>query len=70
MFKKLTSLSVVLALASSLTACIAVSDGHGDSAKQIAIMSQQALTTCGAGNVDKVSTSSFSCKDRIPRASN
>lgn len=70
MLKKLLSLAAVVVTVSSLSACIAVSEGGGDSSKQIAMMSQQAIATCGAGNVDKVSTSSFTCKDRIIRPQN
>ncbi|WMW79277.1 hypothetical protein RF679_11520 [Undibacterium cyanobacteriorum] len=70
MLKKTVSISSILAVVASLSACIAVSEGGGDSSKQIAIMSQQAISTCGAGNVDKVSTSSFTCKDRIIRPQN
>lgn len=70
MLKRFITGGCVLALTFSLTACIAVSEGGGDSSKQIAIMSQQAISTCGAGNVDKVSTSSFTCKDRIIRPQN
>lgn len=53
---------LILASALSLSACISVSENSPEKSKQIAEMAQQAVTTCGQGNVDKVSTSSFNCK--------
>lgn len=64
----LTTLAMMAVL--SLSACISVSESNMESGKQIAIMSQQAITTCGQGNVEKVTTNSFSCKDRIIRTQN
>lgn len=55
---------VVLALAMSLCACISVTETGSEKSKQVADMAQQAVTTCGQGNVDKVSTSSFTCKGK------
>ena len=45
-----------------LSACISVSENSVEAGKQISVMSQQATTTCGQGNVDKVTTTSFTCK--------
>ena len=70
MFKKIIALSTVLLVVSSLSACISVSESNVESGKQIAIMSQQAIATCGQGNVEKVTTNSFSCKDRVIRPQN
>ncbi len=70
MFNKTISLISVLLTATSLSACISVSESSQESGKQIAIMSQQAIATCGQGNVEKVTTNSFSCKDRIIRPQN
>lgn len=66
MKKILSTLGILLAV-SSLSACISVSESNMESGKQIAIMSQQAIATCGQGNVDKVSTSSFSCKSQVAK---
>jgi hypothetical protein len=60
--KKVISTLGILLAGASLSACISVSESNHESGKQIAIMSQQAIATCGQGNVDKVSTTSFSCK--------
>lgn len=60
--KKLVQILTLIAVAGSMTACISVSESGADSGKQIAIMSQQATATCGPGNVDKVTTTSFTCK--------
>lgn len=70
MFNKIITLISVLLTATSLSACISVSESSQESGKQIAIMSQQAIATCGQGNVEKVTTNSFSCKDRIIRPQN
>ncbi|MBC3882186.1 hypothetical protein H8K35_12395 [Undibacterium sp. LX40W] len=70
MLKKIVAVVAVFAATISLSACISVSESNVESGKQIAIMSQQAVTTCGAGNVEKVTTTSFSCKDRIIRPQN
>ncbi|MBI3283540.1 MAG: hypothetical protein HYZ65_01630 [Burkholderiales bacterium] len=60
--KKLIQILSLIALASSLSACISVSESNLEGSKQIAAMSQQAIATCGQGNVDKVTTNSFTCK--------
>lgn len=65
--KKIFSMLTILALATSLNACISVSESNMESGKQIAIMSQQAISTCGQGNVDKVTTNSFSCKSQVAK---
>lgn len=46
----------------SLSACISVVESTAEAGKQINVMSQQAVATCGQGNVDKVTTTSFTCK--------
>jgi uncharacterized protein YcfL len=66
MKKILQTSAVVLAIA-ALSGCISVSENSVESSKQISVMAQQAITTCGQGNVDKVSTSSFSCKAQTAR---
>lgn len=70
MFKKILAAVAVFIATISLSACISVSESNVESGKQIAIMSQQAVSTCGAGNVEKVTTTSFSCKDRVIRTQN
>lgn len=60
--KKIVATLGILLAGASLSACISVSESNHESGKQIAMMSQQAIVTCGQGNVDKVSTTSFSCK--------
>jgi hypothetical protein len=61
--KNIAKFVFALASIASLSACIAVSDsGSIDTDKRVAQMAQQALATCGQGNVEKVSASSFSCK--------
>jgi uncharacterized protein YceK len=66
MKKILQTSAVVLAIA-TLSGCISVSEHSVESSKQISVMAQQAITTCGQGNVDKVSTTSFSCKAQMAR---
>lgn len=65
--KKIISTLCILMAVSSLSACISVSESNMESGKQIAIMSQQAIATCGQGNVDKVTTNSFSCKSQVAK---
>lgn len=65
--KKIISTLCILMAAGSLSACISVSESNMESGKQIAIMSQQAIATCGQGNVDKVTTNSFSCKSQVAK---
>ena len=60
---RLASLATSLAAAALLSACVFAPPtvhrtDHGDLAK----MSEQALATCGAGNVKEVNTKSFTCK--------
>ena len=64
--KKISLAILVFGASLSLTACISVSESNVETGKQIAIMSQQAVATCGTGNVDKVTTTSFTCKSQIP----
>ncbi len=66
MKKVISTLGILLATI-SLTACISVSESNLESGKQISIMSQQAVVTCGQGNVETVSTSSFKCKSQVAR---
>ncbi|MBR7746971.1 hypothetical protein [Undibacterium baiyunense] len=66
MKKVISGLGIVFATI-SLSACISVSESNLESGKQISIMSQQAIATCGQGNVDTVSTSSFKCKSQGTR---
>ncbi|MBC3872170.1 hypothetical protein [Undibacterium flavidum] len=65
--KKIFPTLGILLVASSLSACISVSESNMESGKQIAIMSQQAIATCGQGNVDKVTTNCFSCKSQVAK---
>ncbi|MFZ6817376.1 hypothetical protein [Undibacterium sp. Ji22W] len=65
--KKIISTLTILLAVCSLSACISVSESNMESGKQIAIMSQQAIATCGQGNVDKVTTNSFSCKSQVAK---
>lgn len=65
--KKVVSGFAILLATISLSACISVSESNLESGKQISLMSQQAITTCGQGNVDTVSTSSFKCKSQSTR---
>lgn len=60
---RLASLTVVLAAAALLSACVFAPpvNTQPDSAA-IAKMSEQALATCGAGNVKEVNSKSFTCK--------
>lgn len=60
--KKIIQILSLIAVASGLSACISVNENAIENSKQISVMSQQAINTCGAGNVDKVATSSFTCK--------
>lgn len=60
--KKIVQILSLVAVASSLCACISVNENAIENSKQISIMSQQAISTCGMGNVDKVTTNSFTCK--------
>ncbi|MBR7799053.1 hypothetical protein [Undibacterium fentianense] len=63
--KKRIQIGVMFCFAWVLTGCISVSESNVESSKQIAIMSQQAISTCGQGNVDKVTTTSFSCRANL-----
>ncbi|MBC3862512.1 hypothetical protein H8K32_10410 [Undibacterium jejuense] len=52
----------ILAMVCALSACVSVSESNMEGGKRIAEMSQQAIATCGQGNVDKVTTTSYTCK--------
>jgi len=60
---RLASICLSFAAAALLSACVFAPPvtTHTDSAS-IAKMSEQALATCGAGNVKEVNAKSFSCK--------
>lgn len=60
--KKILHILSLVAIVASLSACISVSESSVEAGKQISVMSQQAVATCGQGNVDKVTTTSFTCK--------
>lgn len=64
MMQNLVQKMLVVAAALPLCACISVSEMGTEKSKQISEMAQQAVATCGQGNVDKVSTSSFNCKGK------
>ncbi|NDI85389.1 hypothetical protein [Undibacterium crateris] len=65
--KKILHILSLAAIAASLSACISVSEQNVEASKQISVMAAQATATCGQGNVDKVSTSSFTCKQNTGR---
>jgi hypothetical protein len=61
---RISTLSLSLLLAALCSACVVLPPNarvSTDSA-ELAKMSEQALATCGAGNVKEVSAKSFSCK--------
>lgn len=61
---RLAHLSLILSVTALCSACVVLPPNarmSTDSA-ELAKMSEQALATCGAGNVKEVSTKSFSCK--------
>ena len=64
MMQNLVQKMWILAAALPLCACISVTETGAEKSKQIAEMAQQAVATCGQGNVDKVSTTSFNCKGK------
>jgi hypothetical protein len=52
---------IIICATSSLSACV-FATGNTSEAENISNVSKQALATCGSGNVDKVTASSFTCK--------
>ncbi len=60
---RIASFSAILAAAALLSACVfAPPVTTSADASAIGKMSEQALATCGAGNVKEVNAKSFSCK--------
>lgn len=60
---RIASFSAILAAAALLSACVfAPPVTTTTDANAIGKMSEQALATCGAGNVKEVNAKSFSCK--------
>jgi len=58
-FTAATSLALLTAVLCS--ACV-IAPTRGPDTAEISKMSEQALTTCGAGNVREVNVKSFTCK--------
>lgn len=60
------SISLILSLSAAAlaTGCVIApnADTSSSRAADVAKMSEQATTTCGAGNVKEVNAKSFSCK--------
>ncbi|NCT84395.1 MAG: hypothetical protein GXC94_14695 [Comamonadaceae bacterium] len=60
---RIASLSAILAAAALLSACVfAPPVTTSTDTNAVTKMGEQALATCGAGNVKEVSAKSFSCK--------
>lgn len=62
---RVITISLVLLAAAASSACISISPDlkdPGNHAAQLARMSEQALKTCGEGNVKEVSAKAFACK--------
>lgn len=60
---RIASFSAILAAAALLSACVfAPPSVHRADHADLAKMSEQALATCGAGNVKEVNAKSFTCK--------
>lgn len=61
---RIATLSLTLAAALISTACVITPGGtvRVSDAAELARMSEQALKTCGEGQVKEVSAKSFSCK--------
>lgn len=60
---RFTSLPLALAAAALLSACVfAPPVTTGTDSAAITRMSEQAVATCGAGNVKEVNAKSFTCK--------
>lgn len=61
--KRVATLSLPLIAAALCSACVfAPPVTHVTDTSELAKMGQQALATCGSGNVKEVSTKAFSCK--------
>ena len=60
---RFASFSLALASAMLLSACVFAPPVHtSTNPSDVTKMSEQALATCGAGNVKEVNAKSFSCK--------
>ena len=61
---RIVTVLVALAASSLLSACVFAPPASAFPAESAAItkMSEQALATCGAGNVKEVNAKSFTCK--------
>ncbi|MCH7345461.1 hypothetical protein LZ017_18955 [Pelomonas sp. CA6] len=64
MTRRLTPLALILAAPVLLSACVIASPGSSRNGEpgDLQKMGEQAVATCGAGNVKEVSARSFSCK--------
>lgn len=61
--KRFSTLSLTVATAALCSACVfAPPINTTADSNELAKMGQQALATCGSGNVKEVSAKSFSCK--------
>ena len=60
---RLAPVALVLGAATLLSACVFAPPLHSQpDANAIAKLSEQAVATCGAGNVKEVNAKSFTCK--------
>lgn len=60
---RLAPVALALSAAALLSACVFAPPLHSQpDANAIAKLSEQAVATCGAGNVKEVNAKSFSCK--------
>ncbi|RZJ13007.1 MAG: hypothetical protein EOP39_02140 [Rubrivivax sp.] len=60
---RFTSLALAFTTAALLTACVFAPPVHNTTdTNAITKLSEQAVATCGAGNVREVNAKSFSCK--------
>ena len=60
---RLAPVALVLSAATLLSTCVFAPPLHSQpDANAIAKLSEQAVATCGAGNVKEVNAKSFSCK--------
>lgn len=60
---RLANFSAALTAAALLSACVFAPPVHtSTSTADVAKMGEQAVATCGAGNVKEVNAKSFSCK--------
>lgn len=59
---RIAPLSLALAAALLCSACVIAPNSGPSNPGDLSKMSEQALQTCGAGNVKEVNAKSFSCK--------